>query len=72
MSAPKKTTKNPSYHDVATKLRKAIKQAEALNKTLEEANELAKGLPIEKGKGLLNLITLTKQAAALAASIAKA
>ncbi|NIV34240.1 MAG: ParB N-terminal domain-containing protein [Anaerolineae bacterium] len=61
----------PSQRDLVTKLKRATKQAEALNATLSAAAEMAKKLNIEKGQGLINLIELTDTANQLARQIAK-
>lgn len=67
--APK--TNQPSQRELVTKLKRATKQAEALNKTLTEAVQMAKKLKIEKGDGLIHLIELTETANTLVTQIAR-
>lgn len=60
----------PSQRDLVNKLKRATKQAEALNATLSTAADMAAKLNIEKGQGLINLIELTDTANQLARQIA--
>lgn len=60
----------PSQRDLVNKLKRATKQAEALNATLSAAADMAEKLNIEKGQGLINLIELTDTANNLARKIA--
>jgi ParB-like chromosome segregation protein Spo0J len=63
-------TTEPSQKDLVTKLKRATRQAEALNTTLEAAAQMAKKLNVEKGQGLIHLIGLTDKASTLAKQIA--
>lgn len=67
--APKKK-KEITQHDIVVKLKRAIKQAESLCSTLEDAEKMTRTLTIEKGEGLNTLLTLTARAVELSKQIA--